>query len=663
MEKGNTRFHFPGIIQKHKLSFILLAAFLTVAALMVLVRFSAAPEKITVTEQNGVYDLTGIANLDGSAVRLSPPGAYYPNTYLLPENVNEAIPESIDQHGRERVDYLSQRFVLLLPGDDIYTLVFTLSGRHAMRVYVNGRLAGQTGNPGTTKQDTEIWENNITVTAAAVDGKMDVILNSAQFYHYRSGANLATLSVEKASGLVVPSLSEPIAGFLVTGALLCAAAILLCIFLFLSHTKATLYFALACLVMVLRECIQSQAWTYFPISGNVVFMLEYMSVVLLTVFLSFYLRQYAITRFLRTALYTAVAGSLVYGLILLLADSVFYTRVLIFYQLLLIAAIIPGIGGLFWTIRRPNREQAPALYGIAVFYLAALADILMSGHLLGDGHNPTVSETAMLVFVLAQTVSLFLMNNRVLGEAKEAEQRLAAEKTALESLDRMKTEFLGNIAHELKTPLAIVSGYAQESRKRLLEKNAADETLPGQMQLICAETERMSLMIGQVLDVTRIDEGRMTITPQKASPVEIIQKTAETYFPMLNQNGSRLRLSLPESLPFVYADADRVGQVLLNLLSNAMRHTPNGQITIAAAKKEGFVEISVLDTGDGIDPELLPRLFTRYATGNKKTRTGSGTGLGLFICKHIAEAHGGTISAENQPGGGACFRFTLPTHT
>jgi signal transduction histidine kinase len=641
-----------------------LAALLTVIVLMVLVRLPEDPKNVMVTEQNGVYDLTGITEPGDTIVTLPPGSTYYPSILLTPETADSAMPVGTDEFAALRVDYLSQRFMLKLPDNsDTYTLTFTLSGRHAMRVYVNGRLAGQTGNPGTAKQDTEVWENNITVTASAVDGKMDVILNSAQFYHYRSGANLATLNVEKAAGTVVPGLSEPIVGFLVTGALLCAAAVLLGIFLFLSHTKATLYFALACLVMALRECIQSQAWTYFPVSGNVVFMFEYMSVMLLTVFLSFYLRQYAITRFLRTTLYMAVAGSLVYGLILLLADSVFYTRALIFYQLLLIAAIVPGIGGLFWTIRRPNKEQATALYGIAVFYLAALADILMSGHLLGDGHNPTISEKAMLVFVLAQTVSLFLMNNRVLGEAKESEQKLAAEKAALESLDRMKTEFLGNVAHELKTPLAVVSGYAQDSRKRLLEKNDAGEALPGQMQLICAETERMSLMIGQVLDVTRIDEGRMTITPKKVSPAEIIQKTAETYFTMLNQNGNRLRLSLPESLPFMSADADRVGQVLLNLLSNAMRHTQNGQITIGAAEKEGFVEISVLDTGEGICPELLLRLFTRYATGSKKTRTDSGTGLGLFICKHIVEAHSGTISAENQPGGGACFRFTLPIHT
>ncbi|MGX8701653.1 sensor histidine kinase [Caproiciproducens sp.] len=648
--------------EKIKLPSILLAAILTVLAMMALVRPPETPEAVTIAEQNGVYGLSGIADLDKTPVLLASEN-YYPNTYLSPENADAGVPERISRYQEIEADYLSQRFVLLLPDNgNTYTLTFKLSGRHAMRVYVNGRLSGQTGALGTTKQDTEVWENNITVHASAVNGRMDIILHSAQFYHARGGAGLAALTVQSSS-LDKPRFTDSEAGFFVGGALVCAAILLLSVYLFLSRTKATLYFAAACLVMALREFIQSQAWIYFPVNGNLVFMLEYMSVVLLTVFLCLYLRQYASTRPLRAMCYAAVAGSLAYGLLLLLADSVVYTRLLIIYQLLLIAVIVPGIAGLFRTMRKPDREQSAMLYGTAVFYLAALADILMSSHLFGSGHGRvTVSEPAMLVFVVAQTVSLFLMNNRVLAESKESERKLAAEKTALESLDRMKTEFLGNVSHELKTPLTVMSGYAQTS-KQLTEQMSvpqADE-VSRRMTLISSEAERLSLMVGQILDVTRMEEGRMVMEPVRCHLDEIIHAAVKTHYPMLNKNQNRLKIRIEPGLPGICADPARISQVIVNLISNAVRFTAGGEITISAERREEQILVCVSDTGTGIAPERLPHLFERYG-GKQKSGGGqdTGTGLGLYICRHIVEQHGGTIWLESEEGKGTSVFFTLP---
>lgn len=648
------------LIKKHRLAAILLAAVLTTFLLMLLVRLpnmlrDIPNNHITLTEQAGVYDLTGVTDWNKTAVTLPPGSNYYPGVLLTPKIADSAVPVSTREFAALRTDNLSQRFVLRLPDTgETYTLTFQLSGRHAMRVYANGNLAGQTGHVGTTKQDTEVWENNITVSASAVDGEIDILLNSAQFYHARGGASLATLTVQKAADTVVPHLSEPIKGFLVMGALLCAAALLLSVYLFLSHTKATLHFALACLVMALRECIQSQSWTYFPANGNLVFMLEYMSVVLLTVFLCLYLRPYAINRFLRAALYTAVAGSLAYGLLLLLADSVVYTQALVVYQLLLIAAIVPGIGGLFLTLRKPNMEQAAALYGIAVFYLAALADILTSSHLFGDGHSPTVSETAMLVFTVAQTVSLFLMNSRVLSEAKAAEQRLSADKAALENLNRLKTEFLGNVSHELKTPLTVVSGHAQLIEAQLAGPEYA--AARDKSRIISSEADRLALMVGQVLDVTRIEENRMLLEKRPCHIDELIYQAVETHFPILNKGRNRLEIDAGLDLPEVNADPARITQVLVNLIANALRHTENGVITVSAREADEFMELSVSDTGKGIPPGELTNLFTRFCPGSGET----GTGLGLYICKYLVEEHGGTIQVESVVDQGTTVAFTLP---
>ena len=271
----------------------------------------------------------------------------YTSTYLTPENIDGIAPTNISEYGNMHTDYLSQRFVLTVPDNQSYFLTFKLSGRHAMRVYVNGVLTAEAGKLGTGISDAEVWENNISFHAAPKDGKMDILLNSSQFFHAKRGATLASLEISK-DDLHNTWFSSRIKGLAVTGAFLCAAVILLDIYIMLSRTPATLYFALACITMAIRELLQSQAWIYLPISGNLSF---------------------------------------------------------------------------------------------------------------------------MLIFVIVQTVSLFLMNNRVISEAKTSEQRLAAEKTALENLNRLKTEFLGNVSHELKTPLTVTSGYAQTT-KQLAEADA-----------------------------------------------------------------------------------------------------------------------------------------------------------------------------------------------
>lgn len=654
-------------VKRHRLLIIIFVALLTTLALMLLVRLpdmiSSEPESITVEEANGGYDLTGITDIEEESFTLLPGLTYFPNTLLTPETLGSAMPISTAKYDALRADYLSQRFTVMLPdNNDVYTLAFTLSGRHAMRVYANGELVGQGGKPGATKRDTEVWENNLTCYASSIDGKMDIILQSAQFYHYSSGARLATLSIQNTSSAPSSGLTNKAKGFLVMGALVCAAALLLFIYLLLSHTRATLYFALACLSMALRECVQSEVWTYFPINGKLSFMLEYLSVVLLTVFLSLYLVQYAKGRFLRAVQHTAVAGSICYGICLLFCDSVFYTSILQFYQLLLVLCIVPGISGLFWMMRRPTKEQTAALYGIAVFFLAAVSDIVMYSDLLGDGPNAPLSEMAMLVFMLAQTVSLFLMNNRVLAESKEAEHKLTVEKEALESLNRMKTEFLGNVSHELKTPLTVMSGYAQTTRQLAEGAGELDSgEVSRRMKLISSEAERLSLMVGQVLDVTRMEEGRMAMEKRSCHVDEIIHVAVETHYPMLNKNANRLEIHIEPGLPAVSADPARISQVIVNLISNAVRFTTNGLITISAKREDTNIVVCVADTGTGISTERLSHIFERYY---HKEKTGggqnTGTGLGLYICRHIVEQHGGNIRVESEEGRGTSVFFTLP---
>lgn len=642
------------MFRRHKLASILLSAALTVAALMLVVRLTNPQEGLTITEQNGVYDLTEIANLNTSAVLLTPGSTYYPGTYLTPESAETAKPARTAEFNSLRADYLSQRFVLLLPDDGVYTMTFRLSGRHALRVYVNGALIGEAGRLGTTKQDTEVWKNNLTVSAVSKDGKMDIILQSAQFYHSKRGASLAGLMIGRQGAVTDFYAANRIKGLLVMGALLCAAVSLLGIYFLLARTRATLYFACACIAMALRECIQSQAWSYFPISGGVSFMLEYFSVALLTIFLSLYLGQYALGKRLKGIRYAAILGSAVYGLCVLFGDSIFYTSVLKYYQLLLILCIVPGIAGVFWNLRRPNREQTAALYGITVFFISAVADILMYLDMFGDTKiNLPISEATMLIFALAQAFSLYLMNSRVLLETKEAEQALTLEKAALEDLNRMKTEFWGNASHEMRTPLTVISVNVQTVAEMLEDTEEAAKNLEATELLHRAQQEimRLTRMVGGMLTLSSMREKT---DKQAVDFSALLRSSADIFALHLKKQGNLLKTEIADGLE-VFGNADLLAQVVANLLQNATAHTSQGEITLQAQKTGREILVTVGDTGSGIPAELLPHVFERgVSTG--------GTGFGLYLCRTVVESHGGRIWVESVPGGGTLAAFVLPTY-
>jgi signal transduction histidine kinase len=174
----------------------------------------------------------------------------------------------------------------------------------------------------------------------------------------------------------------------------------------------------------------------------------------------------------------------------------------------------------------------------------------------------------------------------------------------------------------------------------------------------------MALMVEQILDAARIDEGRFSFDIRESSVEEMIQTTINSYYPMLKRNDNRLVLELSDDMPRVLADSHRISQVLVNLLRNAVRHTKRGTITISAAPWGNFVKVDVSDTGSGIASERLPVIFERFKSHDsgraENAGRGNGTGLGLYICKHIIEAHGGGISLESEQGHGTVASFTIP---
>ena len=232
--------------------------------------------------------------------------------------------------------------------------------------------------------------------------------------------------------------------------------------------------------------------------------------------------------------------------------------------------------------------------------------------------------------------------------------------TPLEELERLRAEFLGMVSHELRTPLTSIKGSADT----LLE--AASELDPAEMtqffRIIRDQSENMRHLIGDLLDVARIETGTLPVSPEPVDAAVLVDEARSRF-----QSGgdrSSLQIDLPPDLPRVMADRRRIVQVLNNLLSNAARHSHELSLIRMAVVRDGVhVAFSVADDGAGVPAERLPHLFRKFSRldGEERGRELGGSGLGLAICKGIVEAHGGRIRAESDgPGLGSRFTFTIP---
>ncbi len=232
-------------------------------------------------------------------------------------------------------------------------------------------------------------------------------------------------------------------------------------------------------------------------------------------------------------------------------------------------------------------------------------------------------------------------------QLEEANSQLAQANERLLVHDRMQKEFINIAAHELRTPTQAIIGYSE-----LLEMQPEDKD--EHIQAISRNAQRLERLTSDILDVTRIEGNLLNLQKEKVNLDYIVSSVIKDIKNRVS-NGSIKFVYEPTNI-VVDADKNRLTQVISNLVSNAVKFTPNGEIEISASKSEKQVVIAVKDTGSGIDPKIYPRLFTKFAT---KSQTG--TGLGLFISKSIVEAHGGRIWAENNVNGkGATFFFTLP---
>lgn len=242
------------------------------------------------------------------------------------------------------------------------------------------------------------------------------------------------------------------------------------------------------------------------------------------------------------------------------------------------------------------------------------------------------------------------------GEVGELAVAFNAMAEDLAHADELRRNMTADVAHELRTPLSVIRGKLEGVL------DGVYPATPEHLEPILEETEVLTHLVEDLRLLALAEAGQLALEKRVMDVGDLLRDAQVNFGPQASDRGVTLMLDLPSALPPVMGDWRRIAQVLGNLLTNALRHTPEGgRVTLSAAAGAGMVEVTVADTGMGISTDDLPYIFGRFWRGEKsRSRVSGGTGLGLAIAKHLVEMHGGTIRAESTPGEGARFRFTLP---
>jgi len=249
--------------------------------------------------------------------------------------------------------------------------------------------------------------------------------------------------------------------------------------------------------------------------------------------------------------------------------------------------------------------------------------------------------------VLSAAIHLFV----VVYEKKQKELEAANE--ALNGINRMKTEFLQNIKHEIKNPLHVISlgaDFIQQCIRDCCASGEANEALG----VIQNEAMRLGRMINGMVELAVLDGA--PANRKKVDLTKVIADCIKTFRIQSDRYKNKFHMEIPDNLPYVYSEEEQMERVLVNLLSNAAEHTRNGEITLSVSADLGYITVKIRDTGEGIDGEFLPGIFERGVFGK------NGKSYGLSICKTIVEAHGGSISIESVRGEGTEVAFTVPVY-
>lgn len=631
----------------------------------------------------GVLDLRN-TDLRSEHVRLDGEWEFFKNRFVPPKDQSQKpdgfliVPQVWNGQisGQKKlggIGFGTYRLKVLLPENDQRTqlAIKMLEVGTAYSIFVNGHLVQKNGRVGQNRIKAK--PRYLTgVSTFPVDGnELNIVIHVSNFENKWGGVWHPVVIGTEAS---VRGLRERnlLFEFVLFGVLFALGIYHLSFFFFHTRERSALFFGLFCLLVAIRILLTGERYFIhiFPnFNWEWAYSLEY---------LSFYLAVPAWAAFLH-ALYPGEAHYLFVkittGISVIFVGSVlffpvlFYADYLIGFQLYTLLFGLYSVYVLFRAMLKARLGAKTFLAGWMLLFSAVIIDIFSAQGLI---QTFNLVPYGVLIFILSQSLVISRRFSRAFrleeSSARDLEKRvlertqqLAAAKEEAENLNQAKTQFLSTMSHELRTPMHAIVGIAD----LLSECNLAEEQ-QSYIQMLKRSGDRMMGMINEILDMSKIEAGRLELHTTRFLFREMVEHCTAPLKVRAQTKNLGLRIQIEEGIPnHLSGDAEKLEQVILNLLGNAIKFTARGMVELQAtigkiSAENAVVHFRILDTGPGIDTQSRAMLFQPFTQNDASLARGhGGTGLGLAISKSLVELMGGTIDCSNRPSGGSIFFFSV----
>jgi len=613
--------------------------------------FLSGPSTRQLPSVEDSYDFSGV-DFDHAIYITAPCWESWPEKLYAPEMLKEAeasVPQ--DTLDYNKIQYATHRLRLTLPPGEVYGISL-YSTDYSMRLYIDGVETVVVGHPGTTREETVPQMRDGVYYFQPAGETTEVVVHSANFVH-EIGCRPPVLTIGTADCITVHTQNQNLKTGVVFGCLMTACLYHLAIFLMDRRRRDSLIFSVLCLLLAYTSK-DFPALLFLEYDWLVAVRLEYLACILAADALALLVHTLFPTALHKWILYTYLITSIVYGGIVLTFDSTFFSRLLPVFQVISSIMIIYGFVRLAMTLRQKKLQNFLAFLGILLLGVSVLIDFVKNSPISAIGYSGVISA-GMMFLVFCYTIVLSVEDTfirRKLDEVSQNEREIRETNRILERLNRTKTDFMSNISHEMKTPLAVISNCAGITLQQL-RRNALTEETEQNLDDMQHEAIRLGKLVEQLLAVAMEKERQLTLIITDAAT--LLRRAADFCAPICREQENQIAIETGPERILLRVNADSVFQVLLNLITNANRHMHGGTITLSvrAEENENMAVFQVEDQGSGIPPELLERVFERGISGD------GGSGLGLFICEEIVREHGGVVGIESGAGG-TTVQFTLP---